>query len=1194
MFRSSLNLRASLGIACAVLAACASSAQAQSAAATNTVVAFAYGVSILQAGDQNFYGISTSVELPCVPGVGECNKIYQVTTGGVASIFYQFAGTNSNSPSLNSSATCQLTDLIVDTDGSLYGTCIFGGNGGNGSIFKIPLDGSQPSAMTLATFGANAKGVPDTGSQPQSLVEGNDGNIYFTNSAGVYKLDSSNGNVTAVYTFPITTPTNICTNGCYPTSIMQGGDGNFYLTLAVSPGAVAGYSESGGLGDQPGAIVQVSPTGQFLLIHTLAANGSEGDTPSGPLVQDSTGAFYGMTASSNNNYLQTAGGVAFKVTTAGQYTILHSFTGGADGMVDIDKFMPALILGSDGNLYGTAIAGGNTTSENCTPFGCGTVFQLTTSGALTTLYTFAGGYPEDDTTTVQQNPQVDGAGPRALVQTTGGSFYGIQAGGEDFPVVFQISLTDPILAPIQITFDPATVEPGDTTTLNWSVLNAFSQTAQQCSASIVGNPAGADAAVWTGVQSGLMNGVVYSGSADITPTAGGNFTYALTCGGQESGFATLAVTDNSPLQIVPPSSAALQATVLENYKLALTAFGGMENYTWSIINGIVPPGLTFDPNEGTFTGEPQQFGKYSLVVQVQDSSKPNPLMQSISITITVASGLNLLNNLPNGVAGTNYPGSLVPITTGGLPPYTWTLTGGTLPAGLQLIPGTGAITGTPTTVGSYPFTITVSDSEDPQATFQQSFNLVIGGPLELTTPSPLMPNAAVGQFYSVQLQASGGTAQYFYSFATNAGNVPPGLTLSISGDLSGTPTQYTTAAGGYNNFFVLVSDSSNPPLSSTFGLALQVESTLQIVPPTQGDGSVGLPDGTVGVLTSVPLMATGGVPPYKWSVSVTPSANFGLMIVDGNILQYDPAVALFAMVTLTVADSEQYPATNTLDVPLMTVPLGLPTTTTLTSSNTAAGTGESVTLTAKVTQSAGGIPAGQVTFSYATTTLGTVTLDANGNATLQTSFAATGVYNVTASYGGNGSYAPSVSNSLTETVVTPGITAAVNPTSLSIQPGSSGQLVITITPNGGYTGTIDFSCGTLPPHVSCTFVPPTLALNGAGPFTDTLTVSTNAAATALLHIPGESGRLDSLLLAALLWLPGSAAAIFSLKHRKTKQSTTRPVFWMIAILLWIGAGAMSSCGGKSSFASPGTYTIPITLTVSGESTQNINATVIVE
>jgi len=1191
MFPFSLNLRASLGIACAVLTTAAASAQAPSA--TSTVVAFAYGVGMLQAGDQNFYGISTSIEIPCVPNVGECDKIYQVTPGGVATIFYLFDQANNNLA--NTANSCQLTDLIVDTDGGLYGTCIYGGTGGNGSIFKIPLDGSSPNPTILASFGANAKGVTDTGYQPQSLVEGNDGDIYFTNAVGVYKLDSSNGNVTAVYTFPIETPANICTNGCYPTSIMQGSDGNFYLTLAVAPGAVAGYVASAGIGEQPGAIVQVSPTGQFQLIHTLAADGSEGDTPSGPLVQDSTGAFYGMTASSNNKYNQTAAGVAFKVTTAGKYTILHSFTGGADGMVDAEAFIPVLILGSDGNLYGTTIAGGNTTSDNCAPFGCGTVFQLTTAGALTTLYTFTGGVPNEDTTTVQQNPQVNGAGPRApLVQTSDGSFYGIQTTAIGFPVVFKISLTDPLPAPIQITFDPATVAPGDTTTLNWSVVNAFSLTAQQCSASIVGNPAGADAADWTGVQSGLMNGVVYSGSADITPTAEGNFTYALTCGGQESGFATLAVNNNSSLQIEPPSKAALQATVLQDYNLALTAFGGTEPYTWSIEpGGTVPPGLTFE--NGTFEGTPQQFGKYSLVVEVEDDSKPNPLPpQYLSITFNVVSGLNLLNSLPNGVVGTNYPGSLVPLTTGGSPPYTWALTKGTLPAGLQLDQSTGAINGTPTTQGSYPFTITVSDSEDPQATFQQSFNLVIGGQLELTTPSPLTPNAAVGQPYSVQLAASGGTAPYFYSFVTNAGSVPPGLTLSRSGLLSGTPTQYTTAAGGYNNFFVMVSDSSNPPLSSPFGLAIQVQSTLQIVPPTLGDGDPGLPDGTVGVLTSVPLMATGGVPPYKWSVSSTPSANLDLAIVDGNVLQYFPTAALYYMVTLTVADSEQFPPTPQLNVPLMTLPLALPTTTTLTSSNTTAGTGESVTLTANVTQSAGSIPTGQVLFAYGTTTLGTVTLDANGNATLQTSFSATGVYNITASYSGNGTDAPSVSNSLTETVVTPGITAAVNPTSLSIQPGSSGQLVITITPIGGYTGTIDFSCGTLPAHVSCAFAPPTLTLSGAGPFTDTLTVSTNAAATAQLRFPGQGGRFDSVLLAALLWLPGSLAAMFGLKRRKGKHSTSRQVFWMIAILLWIGAGALSSCGGKSSFAAPGTYTIPITLTVSGESTQNINATVIVE
>ena len=168
--------------------------------------------------------------------------------------------------------------------------------------------------------------------------------------------------------------------------------------------------------------------------------------------------------------------------------------------------------------------------------------------------------------------------------------------------------------------------------------------------------------------------------------------------------------------------------------------------------------------------------------------------------------------------------------------------------------------GTPTTPGTYSFTITVSDSEDPQATFQQSFNLVIGGTLELTTPSPLTPNAAVGEYYSVQLAASGGTTPYSYSFVTDAGNVPPGLTLSSNGILSGTPTQYTIPAGGYNNFFVMVTDSSNPQLSSTFGMALQVQSTLQIVTPlwgtATGDQVLGLLHEAAAKFGATVLMAT--------------------------------------------------------------------------------------------------------------------------------------------------------------------------------------------------------------------------------------------------------------------------------------------------------------------------------------------------
>ena len=279
------------------------------------------------------------------------------------------------------------------------------------------------------------------------------------------------------------------------------------------------------MASQPGAIVQISPAGQFQLIHTLAADGSEGDTPSGPLVRGQRRRPVWNDCVEQQQLRPDRRRSRFQSDNrTANIRFCTPSQAGQTAWSTREDFIPVLILGSDGNLYGTTIAGGNTTSKNCAPFGCGTVFQLTTAGALTTLYTFTGGVPEANTTTVAQNPQVDGAGPRApLVQTTDGSFYGIQTTAIGFPVVFKISLTDPLPAPIQITFDPATVAPDDTTTLSWSVLNAFSQTAQQCSASIVGNPAGADAADWTGVQPGSLSGVVYEGSATHHPDRGRQF-----------------------------------------------------------------------------------------------------------------------------------------------------------------------------------------------------------------------------------------------------------------------------------------------------------------------------------------------------------------------------------------------------------------------------------------------------------------------------------------------------------------------------------------------------------------------------------------------------------------------------------------------------------------------------------------------
>jgi hypothetical protein len=338
--------------------------------------------------------------------------------------------------------------------------------------------------------------------------------------------------------------------------------------------------------------------------------------------------------------------------------------------------------------------------------------------------------------------------------------------------------------------------------------------------------------------------------------------------------------------------------------------------------------------------------------------------------------------------------------------------------------------------------------------------------------------------------------------------------------------------------------------------------------------------------------------PYTWFGSSIPTPkSIGIYLNNGDVLEFDPIIATTATVTIEVQDSEQHYDDENFTQQVIFLPAPLPTTTTLASTNTTAGTGGNVTFTATVTPSSGVTPTGQVFFYNGTTSLGYAALDANGNATLQTSFATIGVYSITAVYTGNGTYAASTSSPLTEAVVTPGITTAVNPVSLTVKSGSSGQLVITVTPVGGYAGTIAFSCGALPAHVSCAFAPPSLVIAaGSGPVTDTLTVSTSPPLAAMLVKPPSGETRNSLAIGATFWFPGSLTALLGLARRNRRRVTARPRnLWIIAILCVAGAGALAGCGSPTNNnAKAGTYTISITLNLAGGAAQNISATVIVE
>lgn len=168
------------------------------------------------------------------------------------------------------------------------------------------------------------------------------------------------------------------------------------------------------------------------------------------------------------------------------------------------------------------------------------------------------------------------------------------------------------------------------------------------------------------------------------------------------------------------------AVINKAYNFTLTATGGVGPYSWSIVGGNLPSGITMS-SAGVISGTTTATGDSSFTVQVTDSQKP--------VAAVATSSLKLTANVPLAIktaslklVAVNVPYQFVIQATGGASPYGWKLLSGTLPAGLNFDQQFGAIFGTATTMGSYPLTIQVTDSENPAVSVQQDFTLTVGGP----------------------------------------------------------------------------------------------------------------------------------------------------------------------------------------------------------------------------------------------------------------------------------------------------------------------------------------------------------------------------------------------------------------------------------------------------------------------------------
>jgi hypothetical protein len=317
--------------------------------------------------------------------------------------------------------------------------------------------------------------------------------------------------------------------------------------------------------------------------------------------------------------------------------------------------------------------------------------------------------------------------------------------------------------------------------------------------------------------------------AGLSMNAAGQITGTPTAAGTSGPLAFKVTDSGSPAQTatvnltltIAPATLAITTTSLPDgkvgdaYSQTLAATGGTLGYTWTL-TGTLPAGLTMN-GSGVISGTPTAAVKNAaLTFKVTDSGSPVQTA-TVNLTLTIAPGTLAIatKSLPDGQVGVAYSQTLT--TTGGTPTFTWSITSGTLPAGLTLNATTGVISGTPTVAAANASrTFSVTDSGSPAQIATASLTMAIA-PAKLTITTTSLVSGQVGVGYSQTLAAAGGTTPFTWSIT--AGVLPAGLSLNSStGLISGTPSAPVTNLA----LTFKVVDSESPVQSATANLSLTI------------------------------------------------------------------------------------------------------------------------------------------------------------------------------------------------------------------------------------------------------------------------------------------------------------------------------------------------------------------------------------
>jgi uncharacterized repeat protein (TIGR03803 family) len=335
---------------------------------------------------------------------GSTGTIFKITPSGTLTTLHIFC-----SQSGCADGELPYAGLAQATNGDFYGTTGWGGANDGGTVFKITLGGTLTTLYSFCSQSGCANGeLPYAG-----LAQATNGDFYGTtewgganNGGTVFKITPA-GALTTLYNF---CSESGCPGGGWPyAGLVQATNGDFYGTT------------SGGGANSEGTVFKITPGGTLTTLYSFCSqsNCTDGGRPTAGLVQATNEDLYGTTSNGGANN----GGTVFRITPSGTLTTAYTFCS-LSGCTDGANPTAGLVQATNGDLYGTTPGGGN--------IGGGTVFKMTPTGTLTTLYSFS----------CSGSGCAGGSGPDAgLIQGSDGNFYGTTewGGANGYGTVFQIT-----------------------------------------------------------------------------------------------------------------------------------------------------------------------------------------------------------------------------------------------------------------------------------------------------------------------------------------------------------------------------------------------------------------------------------------------------------------------------------------------------------------------------------------------------------------------------------------------------------------------------------------------------------------------------------------------------------------------------------------------------------------------------------